>query len=180
MTNRLRSFLSRLALPLILLSPTLALADTITTFDVSGPATNISGGSLGSCASGASCPYAGTLTVDVTAGTVDGASISFPGLTPFVFVSFSEPELTDWTITVESSENTLGLLFTTTTPSSLVDFDGGTILTGLVTVTAFPTQGLYNIESGTITPVPEPSSLVPLAGGLVWLVFGLARRRVRG
>ena len=35
-------------------------------------------------------------------------------------------------------------------------------------------HGDWNIPS--ITPVPEPSSLVPLAGGIGWLVFGLARR----
>ena len=34
----------------------------------------------------------------------------------------------------------------------------------------------YNNLSGSITAVPEPSSLVPLAGGIGWLVFGLARR----
>jgi hypothetical protein len=37
-------------------------------------------------------------------------------------------------------------------------------------------HNFYIITGGTIT-VPEPSSLVPLVGGLGWLVFGLMRRR---
>jgi hypothetical protein len=47
---------------------------------------------------------------------------------------------------------------------------GGPIFSGR----AYP---VVEVTGGTITPVPEPSSLVPLAGGLGWLVFGLARRR---
>jgi hypothetical protein len=47
MKNRVSSFLSRLALPglmsLILLSPAIARANTLTTFDVSGTAFNESG-----------------------------------------------------------------------------------------------------------------------------------------
>jgi hypothetical protein len=33
----------------------------------------------------------------------------------------------------------------------------------------------YMLLSASITPAPEPSSLVPLAG-IGWLVFGLTRR----
>jgi hypothetical protein len=58
---------------------------------------------------------------------------------------------------------------TATNPASLVGFTDGVISGGGV-------PPFYNNLSGSITPVPEPSSLVQLAGGLGWLVFGVARR----
>jgi hypothetical protein len=173
MTNRLRSLL---ALPLILLSPALALADTITTFDVEGGAVvNISGATIDSCANLQTCDFSGMFQVDVTTGTYESTGLAFtlPGLATFDSLEVSSPGFLN---VGNSSGDTLNFFFTTEpTPDSLVGFTGGTI-TG-----AGDAAGDYVIvpDRGTIVPVPEPSSLLPLAGGLCWLVFGLARRRFR-
>jgi hypothetical protein len=179
------SFLNRLALPglmsLILLSPALSLAATITTFDVSGTAKNLSGGPLGSCAAGAICGFTGMFQVDTTSGTFEssGLDITLPGLPAFDTLTLSEPfSLPDWRIsTMNSSQDELMVLFTTApTPSSLVGFTGGTIDSAIVL--ALSGNTLYAQFNGSITPapVPEPSTLVLLAGG-IGLVFGLTRRR---
>jgi hypothetical protein len=180
MKNRLCSFLSRLALPLLLLSPAITLADTITTFDVSGTATNLSGGTLDSCAAGATCDFSGMFQVDVTTGAVEssGLDITLPGLPAFDMLgsSIRLPNSLLWQIgAFNSLSDTVDLDFTTApTPGSLVGFDGGVIF-GAGDIANF-----YRITGGTITPVPEPSSLVPLAGGLGSLVFGFIRRRFAG
>jgi hypothetical protein len=172
------SFLSRLALPLILFSPILALADTITTFDVLGTVQNFSGGALDSCANNATCAFSGMLRVDVTTGTVEntGLDITFPGLPMFDTLNYSMSVTPDWLIAVLNSEIDQVLLSFTPAPTkgSLVGFTGGTIDGEIVEASS----GLpyYLNLSGTITPVPEPSALVLLAGGLALLVFGLARR----
>jgi hypothetical protein len=172
MKNRLRSFVSRLALPLILLSPSLALADTITTFDVEGTVFNESGGTIDSCANGATCPFSGMFEVDTTTGTYEstGLAITLPGLATFdTLEASSSPG--NLVANNGLAEETLVLTFTTEpTPGSLVGFTGGTI-TGEYELPELN----YLITGGTITP--EPSSLVPLAGAVGWLVFGLARRR---
>ena len=186
MKNRLRSFLSRLALPglaapLIILSPALALANTITTFDVSGTAVNVSAGSLGSCANGAACAFSGMFEVDVTIGSVEmsGLDITFPGLAAFDSLEAEGPTVSGWNfLASNSSSDALTLDFSTApTPGSLVGFTGGTISSTFVSNPSF--ADLYHVTGGFITPVPEPSSLVLLAGGIGWLVFGLLMRKVR-
>jgi len=171
------TFLSRLALPglmsLILLSPALARANTITTFLVSGTAENISGMTLDSCVYLARCAFSGMFTVDTTTGTVEssGLDITFPGLPTFDTLDMSGPAIIGgWGLVVLSSSDGLGFIFTTPNPSSLVGFTGGLINSGL--------DGRldYSIISGSITPAPEPSSLVLLAGGIGLLVFRLKRR----
>jgi hypothetical protein len=63
----------------------------------------------------------------------------------------------------------LSLFFTTApTPGSLKGFTGGSLVDGL------DGGGHYSVAGGSITPVPEPSSLVLFASGM--LVFGLTRR----
>jgi hypothetical protein len=175
MKNPLCSFL---ALPLMLLSPAFALADTISTFDVSGTAENVSTESLGLCSAGATCDFSGTFQVDVATGAVDSLDITFPGLPTIDSPLASAPSPPSfWQILADnSSSDHMTLIFTTPTPDSLEGFTGGTIEIGVVnglTTMDF----LYVIGGGTITPVPEPSSLVPVAGGLGWLVFRLMRRR---
>jgi hypothetical protein len=184
MKNRLCSFLSQLALPglaallTLLLSPALALADTISTFGVSGSATNVSGGTLDSCAVNAVCEFSGTFQVDVTIGMMEssGLDITFPGLATFDSVVLEGPTASDWSfLSSNSSSDALTLDFSTApTPGSLVGFTGGTILGTVVDNPSF--AALYDVTGGSITPVPEPSPLVPLASGLAWLVFGLARK----
>jgi hypothetical protein len=183
MTNCLCSSLSRLALPLLLLSPALVLADTVTTFDVSGTAKNVSGGMFGSsCAAGATCAFSGTFLVDTTTGTVESSSLafSFPEFPVFFFLASSMSSGKDWEIIVDTGppalKDVLDLVFTTApTPGSLKGFTGGSIVGDPVTIPEMHFTG-YNNLGGTITPTPEPSSLVPLAGGIGWLVFGLVRR----
>jgi hypothetical protein len=164
------------ALALTILAMTLiigiAKADTITTFDVSGIFTMPSSGTFG-----------GTLTVDVTNGTVSSVDITFPGLADFNFVVQSHPwpSPPGWILAVANfpQEDALDLTFTTTMPNSLVGFNGGTITGGDV----FDLQTLQTLFvgfSGTIAPatVPDQASTAILlalgAGGLLAL-----RRRWR-
>ena len=58
-------------------------ANTITTFDISGTATNEFMSALGSCGAGSTCAFSGTINVDVTAGTVTALDLTFPGLPAF-------------------------------------------------------------------------------------------------
>jgi len=151
-------------------------------FTVSGTATNDSGGSLGSCSSGATCAFSGTLTIDPTSGILTAMDITFPGFTSFTSPQFAEPiNTSDFFIGAlnSSGDAALTLDFTTTmTPGSLVGFTGGSIFgeSVLNNTTAAPE---YSDLSGSITPAPapEPSSptLIPL--GLVALL--LMRKRIR-
>jgi len=170
------SFLSRLALPglmsLILLAPAIARADV---FYVSGTALNFSGGKLGSCAAGASCPFSGMFTVDTTTGTVEstGLDVTLPGLPDFDTLFFSGAASSNaWEIgATNSAGDSLSLAFITApTPASLVGFTEGSIVGG-------GDEGHnYIINSGgSIAPVPEPTSLVLLAGVIGWVV-GMKRR----
>jgi hypothetical protein len=178
---------SRLLLPILLVSSVLALclapsarADTVSTFDVSGSL--VQGGT-----------FSGTLTIDVTSGTVTGLDITFPGLSAFNTLGYSEkigPEAASpWFVIGVNDPNPFCLVcwytwleFTTMpTPGSLVGFTGGTIIDG--SVAYVPTEdGLYRIAAGSITPAPtatpEPSSMLLLAGGLTGLL-GLRRKIVR-
>lgn len=152
-----------------------AYADTVTTFNVSGSATNISAVGLGSCASGATCSFSGTLTLDVTSGVAAGSDITFPGLSTFDVVAISGPLSTsNWSIFANDSDGAL-LVFdfsTSNTPGSLVGFTGGTILPGGVGNGSTP---LYTITGGSITATPEPNSLAFLLLGVPALL--LRRKR---
>jgi hypothetical protein len=176
--TRTRSFLSRLALPgmmsLILLAPAIAQADLMTTFDVTGSAKNFSPGKLGSCAAGATCPFSGMFTVDTTTGTVEssGLDIMLPGLPDFDTLSLSTGNSGgEWLIdATKSAGDDLSLtLQLACFKCSLVDYAGGPIATG-------EDHGNYVITSGTVAPVPEPTSLVLLGGVVCCLSFSLKRR----
>jgi hypothetical protein len=162
-------------LALIILAMTLitgvAKADTITTFDVSGTFTRPYSGTFG-----------GTLTVDVTNGTVSSVDIIFPELADFNFIVQSNPwpAPPGWILAVGNNTlDGLNLTFTTTMPNSLVGFNGGTI-TGGVVFDLQTFQDLFGNFSGSIAPATTPdqaSTLVLLtlgAGGLLAL-----RRRWR-
>lgn len=137
-----------------------ARADTIKDFIVSGTAQNVSRGTLGSCAAGATCSFSGIMMVDVTAGLVTGADITFPGLSAFTNCCGSQgPFLgNSWEVRIPNTAGeTILLDFTTTpTPASLVGFAGGNIFG--FTVSNSDDIAAYLDLSGTITPVPEPSS----------------------
>jgi hypothetical protein len=156
-------------------------ADTITTFDVSGSATNITTGSLGSCGPGATCAFSGTLNIDVTSGTIallGAVDITFPGVASFTKVLVSSPlssGSSTWDLDVVNNgmpADVLSLHFTTThTPASLVGFTGGTILGA--------GSSVYTVSTGSITPAPtaasEPGSLVLMFLGLVALALTVQR-----
>ena len=137
-------------------------------------------------ADGATCPFSGTMMVDVTSstmfpkGTITAEGITFPGLPTFdICCTFNGPFGGEvWR--ADSSNHpgqTLELDFTTGhTPASLVSFDGGSITGDSAFGPVFP-EFFYVDFSGSITPVPEPSSLALLGGGV--LVFTQVRRKLR-
>ncbi len=141
-----------------------ALADTTTVFDITA-----SPGGIG-----------GTLTVDVTNGTVTAVDITATGLTDFTVVDLSQAFPGGWSIIARDvlDANNILLDFTTTNPSSLVGFNGGTITFGMA-VQNNPSIPLAGPFFGTITPAavatPEPSSLALMLSG-VGLVFAVRKR----
>ena len=125
-----------------------SVANTITTFNVSetcqpnGPLKGTT--------------YSGTLTFDVTAGTVTAMDVRFQGLSPFTTINESNPSssTSDWGMTAGSDESfVLELSFTTGhTPGSLVGFTGGTI-TGVEVIQPDTGYPAYEIFNGSITAV---------------------------
>jgi len=125
-----------------------SVANTITTFNVSG--TCQPNGPL------KGTTYSGTLTFDVTAGTVTAMDVRFQGLSPFTTINESNPSssTSDWGMTAGSDESfVLELSFTTGhTPGSLVGFTGGTI-TGVEVIQPDTGYPAYEIFNGSITAV---------------------------
>jgi hypothetical protein len=154
-----------LALLIVGIGAPVALADTTDIFDITA-----SPGGIG-----------GTLTVDVTNGTVTAVDITATGLTDFTDLTLSAPVLSGgWVIIVNDPliVNQILLDFTTTAPGSLVGFDGGTITFGQVAGPPVLTTILFTDITGTIAPAvaaPEPSSVALMLLG-VGLVFVMRKR----
>jgi len=135
---------------------------------------------LDSCAFLATCAFSGTFQVDTTTGKVEstGLDFTFPGLPAFDNLNVSQllVHTSDWQIgALNTNSNQMVLNFAPApTGGTLVGFTGGSIVSGGSNVYfSFP-RDAYQILGGSITPVPEPSSLVLFASGL--LVLGLSRR----
>lgn len=159
-----------LAAAVLAVSAPHAHADTITTFNVLGTASNASGQTLDTCSAGSLCSFSGTLSVDVTAGTITGVDITFPGLSPFNALSCCSSPGSDYFFPANNGEQSLTLIFTTTpSPGSLVGFDGGSILNEGYVMTG-PDFYNYVVEGGSITApaptLPEPGPLVLMLAGL--------------
>ena len=154
-----------------------AKANTITTFNVSGTCTPV--------APLTGTTFAGTLTIDVTAGTVTAIDVTFQGLSPFYAITQSQPfQTSNWHLAARNGGglvNELLLDFTTRhTPPSLVGFTGGTILPGTNVVT-LPFTLVYDITGGSITApasVPDAGSTVSLLGCAL-LGLDALRRKLR-
>jgi hypothetical protein len=153
------------------LAPVAARANVITTFDVSGTATPsppLTG-----------TTFSGTLTVDVTSGTVTAIDVTFPGLAAFDMLLSSGPLAgTLWYVEVDNSDALMVIFFNTATdPGSLVGFTGGTIEAAFV---VSGDQLYYGNGNGSITPsaVPEPSSLALMLAGIGALAFAVSPRRL--
>ena len=149
-----------------------AKANTINTFNVSGTCTPI--------APFTGTTFAGTITIDVTAGSVTAIDISFQGLSPFNTIFKSQPVGTsDWSVGATNGESYfLSLAFTTGhTPGSLVGFTGGTIDSGSV---LNPIEmPVYRVQSGgsiTAAGVPDGGSTVSLLGFALLGLVALRRK----
>jgi PEP-CTERM motif len=147
-------------------------ADTITMFNVSGTAVNQSFVPVSpSCGARATCPFSGTLDVNVTNGRVPGIDITFPGLDPFdsVFLSGMNPGA----IVQATNAPSLGQVLILTFTGSLVGFTGGTI-TGQAVTTSDLGVTLFVVNPGgsiSITPVPEPSTWAMMLLGFAGLGY---------
>jgi hypothetical protein len=154
-----------------------AKADTVNTFDV---VVNYSYPTTGT--------FSGTLTIDVTAGTILSADISFPGSSDMTHILNSIP-VSDWLLDIgvaaDYQNGFMELEFTTTQAHSLIGFTGGTIFADGVVVNNGCVAGCgpAGTFTGTITPaaVPGPTvgaglpGLIATFGGMI----ALARRRRR-
>jgi hypothetical protein len=146
-------------------------ADTIRIFDVSGTAMNQSFVPTGTCGARENCPFSGTLDVDVTNGTVPDIDITFPGLSAFDRVIFTETNPGPVTEVFATNAPSLGQNLDLTFTGSLMGFTGGTIQGRAVTTHDLGVE-IYAVNSGgSITPVPEPSTWAMMVLGFAGLGF---------
>src|SRR5215469_2770792 len=183
--SRLRVVSSFLSILFALVLVGAARADTIKEFFIQdSTASNVSGGTLGSCTFLALCSFSGTMMVDVTAGSITTWDITFPGVPTFDNCCTFQRPFSSLLWEASSSNNASDRLNldirATHTPASLVGFDGGSIV-GLHVDT--PTGRVhYFILSGSVTPtttvIPEPGTLCLLGTSVIGLA-GMVRRRLR-
>jgi hypothetical protein len=151
-------------------------ADTITMFNVSGTAVNQSFVPVTpTCGARATCPFSGTIDVDVTNGTVPDIDITFPSLDPFDRVILSE--MNPGAFVEATNAPSLGQVLELSFTGSLVGFTGGTI-TGQAVVTSDLGIALFVVNpGGSITAaVPEPSTWAMMLVGFAGLGYAGWRR----
>src|SRR5262249_12107994 len=155
----------------VLLGPAFARADTITTFNVDGVFRDPFSGT-----------FSGTITVDVTTGTLTAVDITFPGSSAYNAIVASEPISfpTSWAIFANTGDVNQKLeltFFTDPTGGSLVGLTGGSI-TGSISDCCTGLGGF--ITPLTSVTAPEPSSLALLVAGFLAVCgLGFARTRQR-
>jgi hypothetical protein len=179
---RFKSFLPISALlgAILLTTPTTASA-AVVLFDVSGHGTRADNGSIQS--------FSGTIDIDTAAGTVTAIDVQFPTDPTFNVVSASSAGgVSGWALSSDLTGNfglaptvtaayDLTLFFTTTNPSSLVGFTGGTITGAGVNGTGLSLSN-YSSLTGTITAaVPEPSTWAMMILGFAGVGFMAYRRK---
>jgi PEP-CTERM motif len=154
-------------------------ADIITMFNVSGTAVNQAFVPVSpTCGARATCPFSGTIDVDVTNGTVPDIDITFPSLDPFNRVILAEMGPGDVFVEATNAPS-LGQVLELAFTGSLMGFTEGTI-TGNVVTTSDLGVALFVINSGgSITAVPEPSTWAMMFVGFAGLGYaGYRRTRV--
>jgi hypothetical protein len=140
-------------------------------FNVSGTAVNQSFVPVSpTCGARATCPFSGTIDVDVTNGTVPDIDITFPSLDPFDRVILSE--MNPGAFVEATNAPSLGQVLELSFTGSLVGFTGGTI-TGQAVVTSDLGIALFVVNpGGSITAaVPEPSTWAMMLVGFAGLGY---------
>jgi hypothetical protein len=132
---------------------------------------------MGSCGARATCPFSGTLGVDVTNGTVPDIDITFPGLDPFNRVILAEMD--PGAFVEATNAPSLGQGPGAELHRSLVGFARGAT-TGQAVTTSDLGVALYVVNAGgSITAVPELSTWAMMLVGFAGLGFaGYRRTRV--
>ena len=153
----------------------------IVLFDVSGQGTQGGSASVQS--------FSGTMNIDTAIGLITAINVQFPTDPTFNVVSASNPAVgSGWVVSSNIVGNyglapgalaayNLTLFFSTTNPSSLVGFAGGTITAGGVSTTGLTISNYSNL-TGTITAaVPEPSTWAMMLLGFAGVGFMAYRQK---
>jgi hypothetical protein len=154
----------------VLLGPAFVRADTITTFNVDGVFRDPFSGT-----------FSGTITVDVTTGTLTAVDITFPGSSAYNVIVASEPiSSSTWAIFANTGDVNQKLeltFFTDPTGGSLVGFTGGSI-TGSISDCCDGLGGFITPLTSVTTPEPPLLALL-VTGSLAVCGLGFARTRHR-